>query len=176
MTRKSQWIGLVLTLLLGPLGVFYANTAAALILIGISVILLSVVALFEAAALLVAGLLAVLASLAATVVVSLFVWLLSVPISALCIRAHNQAVREYDRRHHELVAAARAKPAPTWLPLDAPTERQIREQLQDASYDHLLKQIQALSIDCRPYPSKPEAVEALMGHYRAQRDKKEGGG
>lgn len=66
---KSQMIGFILTLLLGPLGLFYSSWIAALILCVITI------------------------SLASTIIIPLIIWVLAILISFDTVSRHNEKVK-----------------------------------------------------------------------------------
>lgn len=95
MRKKSHGVNVALTLLLGPLGLFYASAWQAVVLALIAIA--------------VAG-----AGFAINPVVGvpglLWVWGLAILLGAFAVKAHNTEIRDREeleeRRHREMVAAA----------------------------------------------------------------------
>ena len=86
--RKSQLVGFVLTFFFGPLGLFYSSVAAAFgLLLGVIV--------------------AALAMPLLGFFVALILWMVSIGISFATVGAYNRRADLEDRRHAELVSAAR---------------------------------------------------------------------
>ena len=86
--RKSQLIGFVLTLLLGPLGLFYSSTPAAVgfVLAGI-----------------------VLGALTAGVALFFVIWPASIITGFFTVHRYNSKVALEERRHKELLEATKGK-------------------------------------------------------------------
>lgn len=86
--EKSQAAQFLLTVFLGPIGLFYSSIAAGLAFCFISV------------------------GLALTIgpLVLILVWPASIVAGFLTVSAHNEKVAIENRRHKELVAAAAARP------------------------------------------------------------------
>lgn len=85
MVKKSQLTSFILTLLFGPLGLFYSTIAGAIAMI-VAAILFGSITLGLAL---------------------LIIWPLSILLGIFAVMRHNKQVRLQDRRHDELVQATR---------------------------------------------------------------------
>ena len=83
--KKSQIIGLILTAIFGPLGLFYSSVPAAIAMV--------ILAIFAGSTLCIVG--------------ALFVWPLCMLLSLFTVHRHNRAVTIEERRHEQLVQATR---------------------------------------------------------------------
>ncbi|MGB7299385.1 MAG: hypothetical protein WA888_06120 [Burkholderiaceae bacterium] len=83
--RKSQLVGILLTLFFGPLGLFYSSVAAAIAMLILAVAIGSFTFFVGA----------------------LFVWPFCVLLSLFTVHRHNRAVKIEERRHQQLVEATR---------------------------------------------------------------------
>lgn len=84
--KKSAAVQCLLTVLLGPLGLFYSSVPAALVFIALGVML----------ALPTAG------------VGGLLIWPVSIFAGFVTVKRHNGLVEKEDRKHHELIEATKA--------------------------------------------------------------------
>jgi len=80
--KKSYLIQLMLTVLIGPLGVLYSSTPTALIMIIVSILLS-----FGGAG----GI--------------FFAWLISIFVGMGCVTSHNDKINMEEKKHKELIAA-----------------------------------------------------------------------
>lgn len=95
-TPKNTGIAILLTCLIGPLGLFYASVKAALIVIGSCIAVSAVLPLAVAGSLAGAGSGAVGVGLFAGFGLSALVWgvawLVSIPLSAICVSRFNKGL------------------------------------------------------------------------------------
>ena len=82
--KKSQFVQFLLTLLFGPLGLFYSSTGAGL---GFTLVTISLGAVTGGIA-------------------AILMWVVSILTGFLTVSNYNAAIAKSDRQHAELVAAA----------------------------------------------------------------------
>jgi len=85
--KKSYILSLILTLLFGPLGLFYSSLAGAIALTTVAIILGSII----------------------FVVGALVTWPFSIIVGLLTVRSHNAKVKLEEKRHNEILATKKAE-------------------------------------------------------------------
>ena len=89
--KKSQIVGLLLTFLFGFIGLFYSNVTAAIGFAVISIMLIS----------------------ASGGVLVIIVWPMGMILSWFVVRRYNKKIELEEKRHSELMEAARNNASPT---------------------------------------------------------------
>ena len=85
--KKSHFLSLLLTVLFGPLDLFYSSLPAALFFIVLAIMLGSML----------------------DPILAIFIWPISIIVGVFTVWSHNVKVAIEEKRHNEILAAARSE-------------------------------------------------------------------